>query len=139
MGKESPKRDETNYTDSQILAQAQIGLNFNHVWQLLYTARMRSVDVTAGTLAGIPTLESRFGRILGDGTTNVLLNRFSIIYDTRDDLTVPSHGMEWIAYAGGAARSGLLNDSLVSEAGVDGRNFWPGAGKTEMGEHGALR
>jgi outer membrane protein assembly factor BamA len=107
--------------------------------QLLYTARMHSVDVTAGTLAGIPTLESRFGRILGDGTTNVLLNRFSIIYDTRDDLTVPNHGMEWIAYAGGAARSGILNDSLYSEAGLDGRNFWPVAAKTVLAAHMALR
>jgi hypothetical protein len=139
IGNDSPKRDETNYTDSQILAQVQIGLNFNHIWQLLYTARMRSVDVTDGTLAGIPTLESRFGRILGDGTTNVLLNRFSIIYDTRDDLTIPSRGVEWIAYAGGAARSGLLNDSLYSEAGVDGRNFWPVAPKTVLAAHVALR
>jgi len=139
IGNKSPKRDETNYTDSQILAQVQIGLNFNHIWQLLYTARMRSVDVTDGTLAGIPTLESRFGRILGDGRTNVLLNRFSIIYDTRDDLTIPSRGMEWIAYAGGAARSGLLNDSLYSEAGVDGRNFWPVAPKTVLAAHVALR
>jgi hypothetical protein len=139
IGNKSPKRDETNYTDSQILAQAQIGLNFNHIWQLLYTARMRSVDVTDGTLAGIPTLESRFGQILGDGRTNVLLNRFSIIYDTRDDLTIPSRGMEWIAYAGGAARSGILNDSLYSEAGVDGRNFWPVAPKTVLAAHVALR
>jgi Omp85 superfamily domain len=139
IGNDSPKGDQTNYTDSQELAQVQVGLNFNHVWQLLYTGRMRSVDVTAGTLAGIPTLESRFGHIFGDGTTNVLLNRFSIIYDTRDDLTIPSQGMQWIAYAGGAARSGILNDSLYSEAGVDGRNFWPVAAKTVVAAHVALR
>jgi outer membrane protein assembly factor BamA len=47
--------------------------------------------------------------------------------------------MEWIAYAGGAARSGLLNDSLYSEAGVDGRNFWPVAAKTVLAAHVALR
>jgi outer membrane protein assembly factor BamA len=139
IGNNSPKSAETNYTNSQKLAQVQVGLNFNHVWQLLYTARMRSVDVTAGTLAGIPTLESRFGHILGNGTTNVMLHRLSIIYDTRDDLTVPSRGMEWIAYAGGAASSGLLNDSLYSEAGVDGRNFWPITAKTVVAAHVAVR
>ena len=32
----------------------------------------------------------RFGPILGIGTTKVLLNRLSIVYDTRNDLTVPS-------------------------------------------------
>jgi outer membrane protein assembly factor BamA len=139
VGNESPKDDQTNYTNSQELAQVQVGLNLSHVWQLLYTGRMHSVDVTAGTLAGIPTLESRFGHIFGDGTTNVLLNRFSIIYDTRDDLTIPNQGMQWIAYAGGAARSGILNDSLYSEAGVDGRNFWPVAAKTVLAAHVALR
>jgi outer membrane protein assembly factor BamA len=139
IGNDTPRGDETNYTNTQELAQVQIGLNLTHEWQFLYTARMRSVAVTDGTLAGIPTLESRFGHILGDGTTNVLLNRFAIIYDTRDDLTVPSRGMEWIAYAGGAARSGLLNDSLYSEAGVDGRNFWPVAAKTVVAAHMALR
>jgi outer membrane protein assembly factor BamA len=139
IGNDTPKGDETNYTNTQELAQVQIGRNLTHVWQFLYTARMRSVDVTDGTLAGIPTLESRFGHIRGDGTTNVLLNRFAIIYDTRDDLTVPSRGMKWIAYAGGAARSGLLNDSLYSEAGVDGRNFWPVAQKTVLTAHMALR
>jgi outer membrane protein assembly factor BamA len=139
IGNESPKDDQTNYTNSQELAQVQVGLNLSHVWQLLYTGRMHSVDVTAGTLAGIPTLESRFGHIFGDGTTNVLLNRFSIIYDTRDDLTIPNQGMQWIAYAGGAARSGILNDSLYSEAGVDGRNFWPVAAKTVLAAHVALR
>jgi hypothetical protein len=139
IGNDSPKGDQTNYTNSQELAQVQVGLNLNHVWQLLYTGRMHSVDVTAGTLAGIPTLESRFGHIFGDGTTNILLNRFSIIYDTRDDLTIPNQGMEWIAYAGGAARSGILNDSLYSEAGVDGRNFWPVAGKTVLAAHVAVR
>jgi outer membrane protein assembly factor BamA len=139
IGNDSPKGDQTNYTDSQELAQVQLGLNLTHVWQLLYTGRMRSVDVTAGTLAGIPTLESRFGHIFGDGTTNVLLNRFSIIYDTRDDLTIPNQGMQWIAYAGGAARSGILNDSLYSETGVDGRNFWPVTAKTVLAAHVALR
>jgi outer membrane protein assembly factor BamA len=139
IGNDSPKGDQTNYTNSQELAQVQVGLNLNHVWQLLYTGRMHSVDVTAGTLAGIPTLESRFGHIFGDGTTNVLLNRFSIIYDTRDDLTIPNQGMQWIAYAGGAARSGILNDSLYSEAGVDGRNFWAVAAKTVLAAHMALR
>ncbi len=139
IGNDSPKGDQTNYTDSQELAQVQLGLNLTHVWQLLYTGRMHSVDVTAGTLAGIPTLESRFGHIFGDGTTNVLLNRLSIIYDTRDDLTIPNQGMQWIAYAGGAARSGILNDSLYSEAGIDGRNFWPVAAKTVVAAHLAVR
>ncbi len=139
IGNETASRSETNYTNRQELAQVQVGLNLTHAWQLLYTARLRTVDVLPGTLAGIPTLESRFGPIRGVGTTTVLLDRLSLIYDTRDDLTVPTQGMELVAYGGGAARHGLLNDSMYSEAGFDGRDFWPIAHETVLAGHVAVR
>jgi len=139
IGNESPAIDETNYTNSQELAQVQIGLNLTHEWQILYTGRMQSDDVTPGTLAGIASLETRFGRILGTGTNNLVLNRLSIIYDTRDDLVVPSHGTELIAYGGGAARHGLLNESMYSEAGFDGRDFLPIGHETILAAHLAVR
>jgi outer membrane protein assembly factor BamA len=139
IGNESPEIDQTNYTNTQEVAQVQIGLNLTQIWQILYTGRFRSDDVTPGTLAGIPTLESVFGDILGVGTSNQLLNRLSFIYDTRDDLVVPNRGMEWVAYGGGAARRGLLNDSMYSEAGLDGRNFLPLAENTVLASHIAVR
>lgn len=139
IGNETPFIDQTNYTSNQELAQVQIGLNLDHVWQILYTGRMRVFDVLPGTIAGVPTLESRFGPIVGVGTSDVFLNRLSLIYDTRDDLTVPAHGMEWIAYGGGAARHGLLNASIYSEAGIDGRDFLPVASGTVLATHVALR
>jgi outer membrane protein assembly factor BamA len=139
IGNRSRKSNETNYTNSQKLAQVQVGLNLNHAWQLLYTGRLRQVDVTPGTLSGIPSLETVFGDIPGVGTTNMVLNRLSLIYDTRDDLTVPNHGMQWIAYGGAATRSGILNDSMYSEAGFDGRNFWPVAPKTVLAAHLTVR
>jgi outer membrane protein assembly factor BamA len=100
---------------------------------------LQVVDVLPGTLAKIATLESRFGRILGVGTNKELLNRLSIIYDTRDDLTAPRHGMQLIAYGGLASRRGLLNNSMYSEAGGDGRVFWPIAQDTILAAHMALR
>jgi outer membrane protein assembly factor BamA len=139
VGNESPVINETNYTNTQELGQVQVGLNLTHVWQILYTGRFRSDDVTPGTLEGIASIEARFGRILGVGTNNQLLNRVSIIYDTRDDLVVPSHGMEWVVYGGGAARRGILNESMYSEAGLDGRDFWPVADGTVLAAHVALR
>jgi len=135
FGNESPKANETNYTNGQELAQVQVGLNLNHVWQILYTGRMRSVDVTAGTLSGIPSLETRFGHIVGDGTTNVLLNRLAVIYDSRDDLTVPVHGMELIAYGGDVAVRYLLSANRVP--------FWAmsslGGGDSQTGGEQPLR
>jgi hypothetical protein len=139
IGNNSLKSNETNYTNGQELAQVQVGLNLNHAWQILYTGRLRQVDVTAGTLAGIPSIGTRFGHLVGEGITNMVLNRLSLIYDTRDDLTVPNNGMELIGYCGAATRSGILNDSMYSEAGFDGRNFWPVAPKTVLAAHVTVR
>jgi hypothetical protein len=47
--------------------------------------------------------------------------------------------MEWVAYSGLASRRGILNDSMDSEAGVDGRGFWPIAPETILAAHTALR
>jgi hypothetical protein len=139
IGNDSPAIAETDYTEQQEWAQGQIGLNLSHTWQVLYTVRVRNVDVLPGTLAGIDSLETRFGRILGVGRGDEFLNRGSIVYDTRDDVTIPTKGMEWVAYGGMASRRGVFNDSLYSEAGIDGRDFWPIAPATIIATHMSLR
>lgn len=139
LGDGSSKHDETDYTKVQELAQLQVGLNLSHAWQLLYTLRPQRVDVQSGTLQGIPSIETLFPAIDGLGVSQVLLNRLSIVYDTRDNLVVPRQGMEWVAYGGLASRSGLLNDSLYSEAGIDGRAFWVIEPDAVLAAHASLR
>jgi hypothetical protein len=139
IGNQSPGIAETDYTQQQELLQIQVGYNLNHAWQLLYTARVQVVDVLPGTLEGIASLQSRFGHILGIGTNQQRLSRISIGYDTRDNITAPSTGMEWVAYVGGAARNGLINDSMYSETGVDGRDFWSIRPGTVLATHMSLR
>src|SRR6266403_18795 len=138
IGNESPQSEQTSFTEEQSLVQAQIGLNLSNAWQLLYTGRVRIVDVLPGTLPGIPSLESRFGSV-ELGTRHEALNRLSIVYDTRNDLTVPNRGTKWVAYGGVASRGGVLNDSLYSEAGIDGRAFLPIARETILVAHLSLR
>lgn len=139
VGNDSPASSQTNYTNEQGSLQAQVGLNFNRAWQLQYTARMRIVDILPGTLPGIPSIETLFPGIPGLGTTKALLNRLAIVYDTRDALTAPRTGVEWVTYAGIAGQAGLLDDSLYSEAGVDGRVFWTLGSSTNLAMHAALR
>jgi outer membrane protein assembly factor BamA len=139
IGNDSPLSNQTNYTDQQAMLQGQFGLNLSHAWQIQYTARLRSVDVLPGTLPAIPSIEVLFPNIPGLGTTNAFLNRLAIVYDTRDDPVMPRRGAEWIAYGGLASRSGIFNDSLYSEAGVDGRTFWPIGRDTVLAAHGAVR
>ena len=139
IGNKSPKYAVTNYTNQQERIQVDAGLNLTPAWQLLYTGRLQVVDVLPGTLVKVASIENRFGRILGVGTNKQVLNRLSMIYDNRDDLTVPSRGMQLVAYAGLASRNGVLNDSMYSEAGADGRAYWPIARDTILAAHTALR
>jgi hypothetical protein len=139
IGNNSPQRAESNYTQQQELVQAQIGYNFSHEWQLLLTSRMRSIDVMAGTLSHIDSLTEKYPGLRGIGTNYEQLNRLSIVYDSRDNFTAPRTGMQWVAYGGAASRKGLLNDSLYSEAGIDGRTFTPLSASTVLATHVSLR
>ncbi len=139
IGNDSPAINESNYTNQQELLQVQVGYNFSRAWQLLYTIRSRVVDVLPGTLEKIASLDERFGRILGVGTNFEQLNRLAIVYDTRDNFTAPRTGMKWVAYGGVASRSGLFNNSMYSEAGLDGRVFLPINERTILATHVSLR
>src|SRR5262249_17507361 len=139
VGNDTPSSSQTNYTNEQESLRAQVGLNFNRAWQLQYTVRMRIVDILPGTLPGIPSIETLFPGVPGLGTTKELLNRLALVYDTRDDLTTPGSGVEWVTYAGIASQGGLLDDSLYSEAGVDGRMFWTLGKNTSPAVHAAAR
>jgi hypothetical protein len=138
IGNHTLESSETNYTARQELVRVQAGWNISHIWQLAYTARAREVDVLPGTLPGIDSIQQLFGdSILGTGKE--FLHRISIIYDTRDDLTVPHHGMEWVGYTGVATSEAFFNDQLYKEAGFDGRGFWPAFHDTVLSAHVALR
>jgi Omp85 superfamily domain len=139
IGNHTHEIEQTNYTGQKELAEVQVGFNINHTWQLLYTGRMQAVDVRPGTLNGIPSIETIFPEILGLNTNKEVLNRMSVVYDTRDDLTIPTHGQKWVVYGGAASKGGLLNDSSYTEAGLDGRAFWPVAPDTVLVAHVALR
>jgi hypothetical protein len=139
IGNDTPVSDQTSYVDEQEAAQVQVGLNLNHTWQLQYTVHLQSVDVLPGALNGIPSIQTLFPTLFGLGTNKELLNRLAIIYDTRDDVTVPTKGFKWVVYCGESARNGLLNDSSYSEYGLDGRGFWPLGPDTELVAHLALR
>ena len=141
FGNESLLADATNYTASQLLAQAQVGYNLNHTWQLQYTARARRMEVTQGTLARVPTIETRYPYVHGLGTTDEILNQVALVYDTRDDETIPSRGTQWVAYAGLDSHDASINDSVYSVMGLDARTFlaFPFLRDTVLAAHGAIR
>jgi Omp85 superfamily domain len=141
IGNRSLLSDETNYTASQLVAQAQFGYNLNHTWQLQYTTRARRMEITEGTLSKVPTIESRYPQVHGLGVTNEVLNQVALVYDTRDDATIPTRGTQWVAYAGVNGHNATISDSIYSMAGIDARTFvpLPMLSDTILAAHGAVR
>jgi Omp85 superfamily domain len=139
IGNESPAINQTDYTAQSYLIQSQLGYNFNHALQLQYTTRYEDVDVLPGTLARIASIQTLFATVLGEHTNKQVLNRLAVVYDTRDDIIIPSKGAELVAYGGLASSEGILNESLYSEAGFDGRAFFPVMDRTVIATHLALR
>jgi hypothetical protein len=138
IGNGSRLSNQSNYTSQTTILQEQLGWNLTHSWQLLYTLRKRIVDVLPGTLSGIPSIQTLFGsqRL---GTNSELLNRYSVVYDTRDDLTAPRKGMRIVVYGGAASRGGVFNESLYSEAGGDARGYWSIREDTVVASHMSIR
>ena len=124
IGNNSVKINQTVYTDQQLGVTATFGWNITHAWQLAYTFAAKKVKVLAGDLKGVPPITERFADIIGIGTTHELLDRIALIYDTRDDITIPTRGMEVVLYGGVASRNVALDDSLFTEAGGDARFYW---------------
>ncbi len=137
IGNTTAQSAQSNYTSVQKLAQAQIGLNLTPAWQLLYTLRLQQLEVLPGTLQGIPSIETLYGADLL-GTTRELLNRLAIVYDTRNDPTIPTVGMRWFAY-GGIATNSASGGMQYSEAGLDGSVYWTLGPATVLATHVALR
>jgi hypothetical protein len=139
IGNESPAIQQTDYTAQYEIVQEQVGFNINHTWQIQYTAKFQNTDVLPGTLERIASIQTRFKDLLGEGNNRMVLNRLALVYDSRDDIIIPTKGAEVVTYGGMASRGGIFNDSLYTEAGFDGRAFWPVADKTVLATHLALR
>ena len=138
IGNNTRLASQSNYTAQTILLQEQLGWNLTPHWQLLYTIRKRILKILPGTLTSVPSIDTVFGagRL---GTNSELLNRYSVVYDTRDDLTAPRKGMRIVVYGGAASRGGIFNESLYSEAGGDARGYWSIREDTVVAAHMSIR
>lgn len=140
IGNDSRLSNETNYTSQTVVLQEQLGWNLTHNWQLLYTLRKRIVKVLPGTLTQVPSIETLYPRVPGvNDTQGELLNRYSVVYDSRDELTAPRHGMRIVVYGGAASRGGTFNGTMYTEAGGDGRSYWSIREDTVVAMHASIR
>ena len=139
IGNESRRADQTVYIDQQLWFQMTLGWNVTHAWQLAYTFLAKKVKIIAGHLPGIVPITRRFPNAPGLGTTHELLQRISVTYDTRDDITMPRRGVYIVVYGGIASRDAISSDPLFTEAGADGRFYWSPHDTLTLAAHVDLR
>src|SRR5262249_39981909 len=103
-----------------------------------YLLRYRNVDVVPGSLPHVLSIQRRFGARYSLGDNHELINRLMLIYDTRNDLTAPTKGVQLVVYTSYASRQGFMNASLYQGPGFDGRAFIPFGSDTVLAVHTAL-
>ena len=139
IGNDSPEYDVSNYTLNQKFVQTTVGWNLSRALQIAYTLRLRDVQVQPGTLSGVPSTANLYPALFGVGTVHENLSRVEIIYDTRDDVTIPTSGGQYVVYGGVAASDGVLESSLYSVTGADARQIWSVSPGNIIAAHAALR
>ncbi len=139
IGNDTPQTDQTNYTGEAELVQLSPAWNINRHLQLGYMLRVETVDVTPGSIAGVPAFEHQFGAAASLGSVTMTLHRLLLTYDTRDSLNLPTRGTQVTIYGGMAARDGFADASLYNEAGLDAREYLPFGHDAVLALHTALR
>lgn len=139
LGNHSQLGAQTVFTDQQLSLDVRVGWNITHAWQLAYTFVTRKVKIIGGHLPGLPSITTVFPHVLGLGTTHEVLHRISLTYDTRDNITIPTRGVDVIAYGGVASRNLAPDDTMFTEAGIDGRFYWSPNPRLTIAVHADLR
>ena len=140
IGNNSPEYDVTNYTLQQKYVQTTVGWNLSHVLQIAYTLRVRDVEVQPGTLAGIESLQGRFGAILGVGTNHETLNRHQDhLRHARRYRSFRRAAVSTCSSAALPRRTAYSTPRCTASTGVDARQLWSPAPGNVIVAHMALR
>lgn len=127
------------YTGQRLVLRGTIGWNITHTWQLAYTLLARRVRVSGGHLPGVVSITRRFPSVLGMGTTDELLERLAVVYDTRNSITLPTSGADVTVYYDAASRDWTPGGSMFTAAGADARFYWASTRRLTIAMHVDLR
>ncbi len=138
FGNSAPFGNQTNYTIEQEYVDASAGWNIDPNLQIAYHARPRVIQVERGVLSRLPSIESRFPQLSGLGGEHEFLNRVFLSYDTRDSISIPTKGVQLVAFASHVDNAVLSSVSYTS-FGFDARGFVPLDERFTLAGHSALR
>jgi len=138
IGNDSLPTDQTNYVDNQGHIEANGGWNITPQWQLSYLLRMGFVQIGKAVLPALPSIETRFPKLIGLDREEELHQRLTLTYDTRDSITIPRNG-EFINAVAGSSNSGIWGSVSYSFIGTDARIYRPLEPWLSVAAHAAVR
>lgn len=92
LGNSAPESSETNYTSREFVANLTAGINLTEDVSILFTERYRDVRVDQGAVTSLAQTRNLFPTVTGIGGAQVLGQRLSLRYDTRDSQLTPTKG-----------------------------------------------
>lgn len=127
FGQTSTENAETNYTAKEFVVDVNFGLYLNEVTRVSLLQRYRQVEIQRGGVDTLPFTGSSFGGTAGLGGASILGHRLVFHYDTRDNLTTPTAGLRFTAYAelNQNFQRESTDDPLYFKYGVDIRKLFP--------------
>jgi len=132
FGQRSDEDDESNYTASDLVAEATGGFWIREHVSAAYRMRIRRFGVSRGQVDGVPyILAPRFLRdpatdVRGRGAEDAVYwsHRLALSYDTRDSIDMPGQGAFSNLYLEAADRQ-LGSATSFVKFGFEGRGFIP--------------
>lgn len=125
IGPQTSEAQETNYTDRELLGHITAGLYVGPGRRVLFTERLRNVEVQVGAVPDIPFTQSVFPAIKGTGGATVWGHKLAFLDDTRDDTLTPTIGTYFTMFAELAQSLTADTHTVFSRYGFDYRMLLP--------------
>lgn len=125
LGSTSPQSSETNYTDRELYGYVSGGIYVGPGQQVIYTERLRNVELQPGGIPGLPFTQSFFPDVRGTGGATIWSHRLGFLSDARDDTVTPTIGSYFTAFAELAQSLTADTNTVYSKYGIEYRKLIP--------------
>jgi outer membrane protein assembly factor BamA len=129
IGSQTSEDRETNYTDRELLGHITTGLYVGPSQRVLWTERLRNVEIQPGAVPEEPFTQAVFPAIKGTGGGTVWGHKLAYSDDTRDDTVTPTIGYYFSMFAELAQTLTASTNTVFSRYGIEYRTLIPNATK----------
>ena len=126
FGNSSHEDEESNYTNNDTVAELYPGFWIRQHFGVAYRMRIRSHAVHEGQVDSLPFIADEHPEVRGRGLERgtYWAHRMELVWDSRDDIDIPSRGGFGVAYTE-AADEALGSATSLVKFGAEWRQFVP--------------